>query len=510
MASGNLMNNWEDHVIAEEKKVVVVGAGVGGLTAAICLALKGFRVTIVEKEGAPGGKMRQVEAGDTYLDGGPTVMTMKWVFDEFLSDADCSLDDLVTLRPAKVLARHWWRDGSELDLFADIERTAEAIATFSDEENADGYRRFCADSAKVFRLLQRSYIDAQRPGPIELSRRIGFLRPDLLFSLRPFSTLWSALGKYFSDKRLRQLYGRYATYCGSSPFQAPATLMLVAHVEQDGVWLVDGGMFALSKALADMAMSLGVDVRYGERVAGVGVSGNRADGIHLASGEALAADSVVFNGDVSALSTLLHKGRRPAPVAPGNRSLSAVTWSTKIRKTPFPLAHHSVFFSDDYEDEFYHILSRRRLPEDPTVYLCAQDRKDGGDGAGTDSERLFGLINAPADGDRVIFSDAAVRGLQARMITRLAENGFELELEPSNLTVTTPTDFERLFPGTGGALYGRASHGWLASFQRQGARGPVPGLYLAGGSVHPGPGVPMAALSGKLAAACLARDLGST
>ncbi len=504
------MNDREERVIAKGKKIVVVGAGVGGLTAAICLVLRGFRVTLVEKENAPGGKMRRVAAGDTYLDGGPTVMTMKWVFDEYLAGAGCSLDDLVTLRPAKVLARHWWRDGSDLDLFADIDRTAEAIAEFSDEENADGYRRFCADSATVFRLLQRSYIDAQRPGPIELSRRIGFLRPDLLFSLRPFSTLWSALGNYFSDRRLRQLYGRYATYCGSSPFRAPATLMLVAHVEQDGVWLVDGGMFALSKALAEKAMSLGVDVRFGEMVDGVRFSGNRADGIRLASGEILSVDCVVFNGDVSALSTLMPKTGSPKPIEPGNRSLSAVTLCAKIRKTPFPLAHHSVFFSDDYKDEFDHILNRRRLPEDPTIYLCAQDRKDGGDGAGNDSERLFALINAPADGDRVKFSDAAVRGLQARMVTRLAENGFELELEPSNLTVTTPTDFERLFPGSGGALYGRASHGWLASFQRQGARGPVPGLYLAGGSVHPGPGVPMAALSGKLAAACLARDLGST
>jgi 1-hydroxycarotenoid 3,4-desaturase len=136
-----------------------------------------------------------------------------------------------------VLARHGWSDGSQLDLFADVEESARAIEAFSDRANAQGYRRFAAQSAAMFATLKPSYIDAQRPGPLSLMARIGPLNLKEQWALKPFSTLWSALGEHFSDPRLKQLFGRYATYCGSSPFQAPATLMLVAHAEQDGVWL---------------------------------------------------------------------------------------------------------------------------------------------------------------------------------------------------------------------------------------------------------------------------------
>jgi phytoene dehydrogenase-like protein len=198
--------------------VIVVGAGAGGLASAISAAAAGFDVTVVERSNTPGGKMRQLSAGGRPVDAGPTVLTMRWVFEQLFALAGADLGARIGLKQARLLARHGWRDGARLDLFADIEDSARAIADFSDRENAEGYRRFAADSAAMFSTLKPSYINAQRPGPLALVKRIGLFNLGDQLALKPLSSMWSALGSYFSDPRLQQLFGRYATYCGSSPF----------------------------------------------------------------------------------------------------------------------------------------------------------------------------------------------------------------------------------------------------------------------------------------------------
>ncbi len=493
-------------------RIVIVGAGMAGLSAAISLSAAGGDIVLLDKTDAPGGKMREIKVAGVPIDSGPTVFTMRDVFDALLEPIGVRLDDHVQLSGVNCLARHVWPDGAQLDLFADIEASAEAIAAFSDRENADGYRRFCIDSAAMFETLQSTFIAAERPNPISLARRIGPWRLDRMSQLRPFSTLWAALGDYFSDPRLRQLFGRYATYCGSSPFDAPATLMLVAHVEQAGVWLVDGGMHALACALADIATALGVDVRYGSDVAEVLGDGSGVRGVGLSSGEVIDADSVIHCGDVSALATgqLGELDVGVAEVPPPERSLSAMTWSTVARTSGVELTRHNVFFSDDYPAEFDAIFKDRRVPDRPTVYVCAQDRDDAGQlvriAENDGRERLLILINAPADGDQKRYSTGETKQWMEKTIAQLKSCGLTLDAETMDAVATTPGDFGQLYPGTGGALYGRASHGWAATFRRPGARTKVPGLYLAGGSVHPGPGVPMAAMSGRLAAAALLAD----
>ena len=493
-----------------EQRVVIVGAGVGGLAAAIDLARAGRAVTVVERGDAPGGKMRRVPVAGLGVDAGPTVFTMRWVFDGLLGAAGTRLEDHVDLHTPGCLARHGWEDGSRLDLWADRERSAAAIEVFADAQNAQGYLDFCDRSADVYATLRDSFIDAQRPNPVSLVGRVGLHRLPAMFRIQPFKSLWSVLGEHFTDPRLRQLFGRYATYVGSSPLSAPATLMLVAHVEQDGVWLLRGGMHALARALASVGESLGVSFRYGASAARIETSGGAVTGVTLAGGEQLPADRVVFNGDASALGRgLLGEAVRRAtrPVAAPRRSLSAVTWCVVGRPGGFPLDFHNVFFGRDYPAEFRAIFSERDITETPTVYLCAQDRgpwpAEGGDGAG---ERMLLLVNAPADGDRGGISDAQLAALQGRTTAFLARCGLSLELGGADCRVTRPQDFEALFPASGGALYGRASHGPLASFARPPARSRVRGLYLAGGSAHPGAGVPMAALSGRLAARALIND----
>ncbi len=495
------------------KRIVVIGAGVAGLVAAAELAARGLEVLVLERAAAPGGKLREIRIGDARVDAGPTVLTMRWVFDELFADAGASFDAAVQLRPAEVLARHAWSERERLDLFPDVERSADAIGALAGSAEARGYRRFCERARAIYDTLEQPFVRAPRPSLSGLVRSVGLRGIGDLWQIRPFASLWQALAENFRDPRLRQLFGRYATYVGSSPFLAPATLMLIAHVERLGVSLVDGGMHRIAVALADLAERHGATFHYGADVASIALSGSRAAGVVLASGERIEADAVVSNADVAALASgrLGRAGARAVPPrSPSPRSLSAVTWAMLAQPEGFPLLRHNVFFSGDYGSEFDDVFRLGRLPRAPTVYVCAQDRdaRDGPNPAGV--ERLLCLVNAPATGDVHSFEAAEIQTCEQQAFGQMAHCGLRLERIREATVITTPTEFDGMFPATGGALYGPASHGWRASFRRCGPRSAIPGLYLAGGSTHPGAGVPMAALSGRLAAAAILADSVST
>ncbi len=480
-----------------------------GMACAIDLALAGLEVTVTERAEQAGGKLREVSVGSRRLDAGPTVFTMPWVFEALFEAAGSSLDEHITLRPLEVLARHSWGEG-RLDLFADIERSHDAIGAFAGAREAAGYLAFCREARGIYDTLSASFLTAQKTGPLGLTRRVGVTHIGALLGIRPFDSFWRALSAHFADPRLRQLFGRYATYCGSSPFAAPATLMLIAHVEQRGVWLIDGGMARLAQALENLAVSLGVAFRYGADVEEILVRGGRACGLRLKTGEVLSADYVVSNADVAALGNgdfgkeaVGATGKTPRAA----RSLSAVTWGLEAPTRGFDLLRHNVFFSVDYRSEFDDIFKRGRLPATPTVYVCAQDRDPQGGGAKAE-ERLLVLVNAPANGDRGL-DEEELEACESRVFDHLKRCGLEVDMRADRSVRTTPKDFNAMFPATGGALYGRAMHGWSAAFRRPGARTRLPGLYLAGGGAHPGAGVPMAALSGRLAAQRLLTDRAS-
>ncbi len=515
--------------MTDRKSIAIIGAGMGGLAAAAILARHGD-VTVFERAGQPGGKIRQVAAGGAPVDSGPTVFTMPWLLESVFEQAGTRLDEHVRLTRQPVLARHYWPDGTALDLHADIERSANAIAAQFGPAEADRYRRFCADARAVFDTLDTSFMQAPAPSFLGLLARCSPL--DLLRT-RPFSTLDRFLRGAFMSPELRQLYGRYATYCGASPFAAPATLMLVAHVEQAGVWALEGGMQALATALEQLARSNGARFVYNTSVREIAVAAGRVQGVRLAEpgqpigqgtarGPVRPFDMVVMNGDAAALASgaLGSDVAAAVPRVAAQRSQSAITWSALAEPVGRPLAFHTVCFSDDYRAEFDAVFARGCVPSRPTVYICAPDRAAGAaspaartdlpPGAPRAPERMFCLINAPANGDRERYGEKEIAECRTRMEDQLDRCGVRLNLVEGTETVTTPETFAAMFPQTGGALYGMASHGWQASFRRPGVRTRVRGLYLAGGSVHPGPGVPMAALSGRMAAAAMIRDCGLT
>ena len=363
------------------------------------------------------------------------------------------------------------------------------------------------------------------PGERPISRSsFVLLKPSHRISTRfptsasPFAiahrSMMRSLASFFTDPRLIQLFGRYATYVGSSPYEAPGTLALIAHVEREGVHYVQGGMARLASALEALAVAHGVRVRYGTSVRQIRVQGGAVRSV-VADDDEIPADVVVHAGDVAALASgLLGPDVRRAvsyDFAPAVRSLSALTLATVARASGFPLVRHNVFFGADSRTEFDDLFERGRLPESPTVYVCAQDRTDGDEAAaaaGDGYERLFFIVNAPARADTDPLTPQEIQTCEKSITALLASSNLTLEHEQR--VWTTPTDFADRYPGSAGAIYGRASHGMMSALNRPGARTKVRGLYVAGGTVHPGAGVPMAALSGIAAARAIQADSAST
>ncbi len=495
------------------KRAVVIGAGVGGLVTAVDLARQGLEVTVVEKAQTPGGRMREIPVGDARIDGGPTILTMTWVFEQLFADAGAAMRDYLTLEKAEILARHAWSETERLDLYADLERSTEEVIRLAGPEEGQRYREFSAHAKRVFETLEGPFLRSSRPNPLSLVTRVGLSHLNDLIQIKPYTSMWRLLHNYFKDPRLHSLFGRFPTYVGASPLQAPATFILMGQVEQNGIWLVDGGMYQIAAALARLATENGVSFRYGAEATEIHVEQGRAAAVSLASGERLTAEAIVLNADVASLAAGLFGNAvagAAAPVPLAERSLALMAWTLTARTDGFPLVRHSYFYSDDYAAEFRDVFERHRLPEGPSVYVCAQDRNDR-DGLGPDGpERLLCLTYAPPTGDTHTFEAAEIEQCEERTFSHLARLGLHVHRQPETTVLTTPDKFHRAFPATGGAVYGRAAHGWRSSFIRPTSRSRVPGLYLAGGTTHPGPGVPMAAISGRLAAATLIRDLVST
>lgn len=494
----------------DRNDVVVIGAGIGGLAAAVRLAAAGRSVCVIEARDAPGGKMRTIGSAAGPVDAGPTVLTLRGVFDDLFAAAGTCLEDHLSLIPQPVIARHWWDDGSTLDLLADPAENLRAINAFGGSTAEADVRRFSSVAASLFSAFDAPVIRAPAPEVTALVAAT-LARPKLWSALLPRATLARYLARRIRDPRLAQLFGRYATYVGGSPFAAPAVLGLIWHSEAAGVWAVKGGMHRLAAALADLAVSRGVRFRYGTSVDEILVVNRQVRGVVLSDRTTIPAVDVIFNGDPAALARG-HLGANLKAVVPSAaiepRSHSAWVWSFAATVSGPPLSLHNVFFATDARKEFLPIASGR-MPEEATLYLCAQDRADGS--APTGRERFQIILNAAPTGHTArAASDEEYRTCRRLTFDRLARFGLTFDPVPGPDSLTGPPQFAAMFPGSQGALYGRSPNAMMATFQRPTAKTGVAGLWLAGGGVHPGPGVPMAAMSGVNAAEAILGHRGST
>lgn len=490
-----------------QPSAIVIGAGIAGLAAALRLSSGGMAVTLLERHGHTGGKIRTVPSDAGPVDAGPTVLTMRQVFDDLFRCAGTRLEDHVTLIPQSILARHFWADGARLDLHADPDTSTAAIAEFAGDKAADEFRRFNARTKQLFQAFDAPMMQAATPKMAQLVTRV-LSQPALIPAMAPFSTLAQMLQRQFSDQRLAQLFGRYATYVGGAPHLSPAILSLIWQAEAAGVWVVKGGMHKLTDALTQLAVQQGITLRTGTHVDQIVVRNGAAMGVYINGNERLDAQTILYAGDPRALATG-SMGDDLKKVAPQTatlpRSFSARVHSFAATPAGPDLAHHNVFFADDPRSEFNDLMNDQ-MPRDPTLYLCAEDR--GQKAVAPKLERFEIISNAPSTSTQNPPMD--LETWHHQIMQRMAAFGVTMSPTPKATTITTPQHFAAMFPQSNGALYGQSPHGLTASLQRPTAQTPIKGLWLAGGGTHPGAGVPMATLSARHAAEAILRGQTST
>ena len=470
--------------------VTVIGGGVGGMVCALLLARQGHEVRLYEQLPRLGGKLAEHRRDGFTFSLGPSLLTMPELFRELGLDRE--------LVEPELLCRYRFADGTVLDARRDPRRMAAEV-----ERLAPGEGR-----------AWHAFHDWAR-GCLEAANRTVFAGPLIrpqsqarlcdLLAVAPARTLHGLARRYFRDARLRQYVGRYATYAGSSPYRAPAALGCVPALEHgQGVWYVPGGLARLADDLALLLKAAGVQVSLSEPVDAVEAGGDRVTGVRLASGERVRADVVVANTDAATLyGHLLPDRRRLRGIARLGPSSSALLLLVGVEGRTPGLPHHSVLFSADYAREFADIFDRGSPPRDPTIYLGCSSVDDASQ-APAGAENWTILVNVPArdQGHWPI----GVRTYQDLVLERLAERGHDLTGRLRFVDVFTPADLRDRYGAWGGAIYGSAYRGRLASFLRPGNRGPRHGLYLVGGSAHPGGGLPMVTLGARIVAGLVARD----
>jgi len=469
-------------------RVVVVGAGVGGLAAGVRLAASGHEVTVVEQAASCGGKAGRWASDGFTFDTGPSLLTMPWVFEELFSQTGASLGDSgVELVPVEPVTRYRFADGSSVDLSADLPAAVEALEAWSPGAGGDWSRflRTCAamwDASGPF-LSGPPPWPPRRPGA-------GEQPPDPrdFLRVRPWHTLRTLARAHARDPRLRMIIERFATYAGADPRRAPAVLAVAGYVEHAfGAWHVRGGIYELVAAIEARLLALGGSLRYETRVDALLLSGSSVRGVSTARGP-IEADAVVWSGDALVLDRLLDRPSQPEP----ERSLSGLALMLGLRGRSDDLAHHAITFPGDYDAEFDDVFVARRLPRDPTLYVsasCATDASEAPVGA----ENWFVLVNAPSG---VALSCGELDAYESRLVEQL---GVGSRVVTS--ARRSPADLERETGAARGAIYGAAPHGRLGTLRRPGpvVRG-VRGLYRGGGTAHPGGGLPLVTLSGRIVA----------
>ncbi|MCS7080645.1 MAG: phytoene desaturase family protein [Chloracidobacterium sp.] len=495
------------------QRVIIVGAGLGGLAAALHLAARGFQVCILEKNPTVGGKLNRIVAGGFSFDTGPSLVTLPDILRDTFAVAGARLEDYLTLQPLDPICRYRWPDGARLDLSSDLAKTIAELRRLAPEDEA-AFFRFLSYGADLYTATAPVFLFNDFRDWRNLWRRLDGRLLRQLPRLATFKTVADRTAEFFTSPYLRQLFNRYATYNGSSPYRAQATFCLIPYVEfAFGAWYVAGGLYRIAEALAQVAQAGGVQIHTDTPVAEIVVEAGRTRGVRLAAGDFLPADAVISNADslytyarlLPGVRRRTYSDDRLARIEP---SCSGFILLLGTARKFDALAHHNIFFSSDYPAEFADIFDRLTPPADPTIYVCATSRTDPTQ-APPGSENLFVMVNAPAVCNAYDWDDIAP-AYRNQIVARLEAAGLEgLARNIVFEDILTPKRFATWFNAHRGAIYGLSSNSLRNAFWRPPIRArEARGLYFAGGGTHPGGGIPLVLLSGKIAAAAVAADVG--
>lgn len=497
------------------QRVIVVGGGLAGLTAACTAAARGHTVTVLEKNEWIGGKAAVLESGGFRFDMGPTILTLPSVLRRVFDEAGRDLRDYMELVPLDPQWRCFFDGGSVLDLVSDVQQMRQRLDAFTGSPaSGDGYQRFMEISKQLHEVSKRFFFWRSIGSIRDTMDASGAFSPAVLkdvMSLRMGSSVAKVVRQNIPDDRAAQMIDHFTQYVGSSPEASPAVLCGIAHMQtSEGIWYPMGGTRSVVEGLSQLAIELGVDIRVGVDVTKILVESKRARGVQTTTGEVISADAVISNCDSVRTYRELLKDcpqarlglRKPVPACSG------VVLYLGLDRRYEQLLHHNFVFSRDPEEEFDYIYRKGQPAPEPTCYVCApgvtepQVAPEGG-------EALYVLVHTPYLHPGHDWT-AMLPDYRRRIIEKLQETA-ELDDLESHIKfeqVLTPQDIHNRYRVLNGAIYGLASHGkFTGAFKPANRRKDVRGLYLAGGAAHPGPGMPMVMMSGWIAADALDQDV---
>jgi len=477
-------------------KVIVIGAGIGGLAISALLAKEGFDVKIVEKNSVAGGKMNLHKANGYRFDTGPSLLTMPGVIDTLFEKCGKKRPDFLKFEPVSPLCRYFYPDGKIFDNFRNHEKNNQSLNSIAPDE-IENYKKFLNYSSGLFEKTADAFLF----NPLYDTSDFDELKLKDFLGIDAFTTVSKRVDKAFQSQHLRNFFKRFTTYNGSSPYQAPATLNVIPHVEISmGAYYVKGGIYRIAEAYEKLAKSLGVEIMYSSTVEKITIENKKVSGVQLENGTVLTSGLVVANSDASdtvlnllpAQSVSSATRYRHQKIEP---SCSGFVLLLGISKTFEKLRHHNIFFSDNYRHEFRQIFDEKKLPDDPTVYIANTSYTDKTH-APEGHSNLFILVNAPYVGQEQNWQQLAGQ-YPGTIISKLEANGLhDLHKHIEYSHVITPLDFLEKYRSNKGSIYGTSSNSVLSAFLRPRNKfRKIGGLYLAGGSTHPGGGIPLVTLS---------------
>ena len=493
----------------KSKRVVVIGAGLGGLSAAIALATEGFDVELIEKNDKVGGKLNILTKDGFTFDLGPSILTMPHIFEALFTRAGKNMQDYVGIQKVEPHWRNFFEDGTVVDLTPDSEAMRRELDKLGPEA-AEEFARFMAYSKKLCTETEAGYFAKGLDSFWELLRFYGPLRSLLSFDV--FRSMDQGVRRYISNPKLADILNYFIKYVGSSPYDAPALMNQLPHIQFEyGLWYVKGGMYGLAKAMERLALELGVRIRLNAEVAEIQRESSRASAIRLKDGEVLPADIVVSNMEVipamqqllNSPATALKKMQRFEPTCSG------LVLHLGVNRIYPQLAHHNFLYSDHPRNHFDAIFHSHRLSEDPTIYLVAPCKTDPTQ-APPGCEIIKALPHIPHLDPDHPFTPEDYLAFRERVLVKLERMGLtDLRQHIVTEEYWTPHDIQARYYSNQGSIYGVVADRYKnLGFKAQQRSNELSNLYFVGGSVNPGGGMPMVTLSGQLVRDKILADLG--